>query len=76
MRDHFGILFSALFLFVGGGILYDGLASNDAGQSARVIAGAAILALGLTTMRLIVKSWWRERKLYREWRNPSGGTGS
>jgi hypothetical protein len=76
MRDHFGILFSAVFLIVGAGILYDGIASNDPNQSARVIAGAAILALGLTTMRLIVKSWWRERKLYREWRHPSGGTGS
>jgi cytochrome c biogenesis protein CcdA len=75
MRDHFGIFFSAVFLVVGAGILYDGIASNDANQSARVIAGAAILTLGLTTMRLIVKSWWRERKAYREWRNPSGGTG-
>ena len=71
MRDHVGIFFSAVFLLIGAAIVYDGVASNDAGQSARVIAGAAILALGITTMRLVLKNWWKERKLYRASRAPS-----
>ncbi len=71
MRDHVGIFFSAVFLLIGAAIVYDGVASSDAGQSARVLAGAAILALGITTMRLVLKNWWKERKLYRESRAPS-----
>lgn len=71
MRDHVGILFSAVFLLIGAAIVYDGVSANDAGQSARVIGGAAILALGITAMRLVLKSWWKERKLYRDSRAPS-----
>jgi cytochrome c biogenesis protein CcdA len=71
MRDHVGIFFSTVFLLIGAVIVYDGVASSDAGQSARVLAGAAILALGITTMRLVLKNWWKERQLYRESRAAS-----
>ena len=76
MRDHMGIFFSAVFLLVGTGIVWDGVEGSDPSQSARVIAGAAVLALGITTMRLVLKSWWRERKLYREARTASRENGA
>ena len=52
MRDLIGVFFSAIFLVLGAAIVFDGVNSSDAGQSARVIAGAAILALGITTIAL------------------------
>jgi flagellar motor component MotA len=71
MRDLIGIFFSAIFLVLGAAIVYDGVNSSDPGQSARVIAGAAILALGITTSRFVLKSWWKERKLFLESRELS-----
>jgi hypothetical protein len=71
MRDHVGMFFSLVFLVVGAGLVYDGMGGGDAGQTARVIGGAAILALGFTTTRIVLRNWWKERKLYRESRAAS-----
>jgi cytochrome c biogenesis protein CcdA len=71
MRDLIGVFFSAIFLVLGAAIVFDAVNTSDPGQSARVIAGAAILALGITTSRFVLMSWWKERKLILESREVS-----
>jgi cytochrome c biogenesis protein CcdA len=69
MRDHLGIVLALVFLTLGAALLYDGVSSSDANQSARIIGGAALLALGLTIMRTALKNWWKWKKMSRDYRN-------
>ncbi len=71
MRDHFGLLISPILVFFGAVLVYDGVVSHDVTQSARVIAGATLLALGLVLVQLVFRSWWKEKS--RSSRNPSRG---
>ncbi len=69
MRDFLSLFLTLIFLLSGAGLLYDGVSKSDSTQSAKVIAGATILALGLTTMRIVLKEWmdwWKERARYRD----------
>jgi hypothetical protein len=50
-------------------LLYDGVSTTDPSQTARVIAGATLLALGLTVMPIVLKNWWEWRKIERRYRN-------
>ena len=61
MRDHFSLLISPILVALGAVLVYDGVVSRDASQSMRVIAGAALLALGLILLQLTLKNWWKER---------------
>ena len=69
MRDSLSLLFTLIFLLGGAGLLYDGVSKSDPTQTAKIIAGATFLALGLTTMRIVLKGWmdwWKERTRYRD----------
>jgi len=69
MRDSLSLLFTLIFLLSGAGLLYDGALKSDPTQTAKVVAGATFLALGLTTMRIVLKGWmdwWKERARYRD----------
>jgi hypothetical protein len=61
MRDHFSILISPILVLLGAVLVYDGAVSQDTSQSMRVLAGAALLALGLIFIQLTLKNWWKER---------------
>jgi hypothetical protein len=61
MRDHFSILISPVLVLLGAVLVYDGAVSQDTSQSMRVLAGAALLALGLILVQLTLKNWWKER---------------
>lgn len=61
MRDHFSILISPILVLLGAVLVYDGAVSQDTSQSMRVLAGAALLALGLILIQLTLKNWWKER---------------
>jgi pilus assembly protein TadC len=61
MRDHFSLLISPILVSLGAVLVYDGVVSQDVSQSMRVIAGAALLALGLILVQLTLKNWWKER---------------
>ena len=61
MRDHFSVLISPVLVLLGAVLVYDGAVSQDTSQSMRVLAGAALLALGLILMQLTLKNWWKER---------------
>lgn len=61
MRDHFSLLISPILVALGAVLVYDGVVSRDASQSMRVIAGAALLALGLILVQLTLKNWRKER---------------
>jgi cytochrome c biogenesis protein CcdA len=61
MRDHFSVLISPVLVLLGAVLVYDGAVSQDTSQSMRVLAGAALLALGLILVQLTLKNWWKER---------------
>jgi cytochrome c biogenesis protein CcdA len=61
MRDHFSLLISPVLVLLGAVLVYDGAVSRDVSQSMRVIAGAALLALGLILVQLTLKNWLKER---------------
>ena len=62
-----GIAIASICLLLGAVLLYDG--GSDTNQTLRLVGGAAILSLGLTTISLVLKNqleWKRNRKKYRE----------
>jgi pilus assembly protein TadC len=69
MRDTLGIFIALVLLILGAVLLYDGVSTNDASQSAKAIGGAALLSLGLTIMRFALKNWWKWRKVSRDYRD-------
>jgi hypothetical protein len=69
MRDHLGIFISLVLLVLGGVLLYDGISGVDPNQSTRIIGGAAFVSLGLINLRIVLKNWWKWRKLSRGYRD-------
>jgi hypothetical protein len=69
MRDHLNIVLALAFIILGSVLLYDGVSSSDASQSARIIAGAASLSLGLVVSRTALMNWWKWKKLSKDYRN-------
>jgi len=69
MRDGLGLFFGVIFLLAGTVLLYDGVSSADASQSATIIAGATFLSLGSIVMWTVLRNWWEWRKEYRRYRN-------
>ncbi len=68
MRDIIGIIFGAVFLFIGAWLLNNGISGRDTLQ-AETLSGAALLSLGVVTLGIILRGWlkWkRELKKYRE----------
>jgi hypothetical protein len=68
MRDIIGLIFGAVFLFIGAWILNNGISGRDTLQ-AETIAGAVLLSLGVVTLGIVLRGWlkWkRELKKYRE----------
>jgi len=67
-RDVFGLIFGAVFLLVGAGLLNEGISGRDPAQ-AETIAGAAVLSLGALSLGIVLKDWlkWKsELKKYRQ----------
>jgi membrane-bound ClpP family serine protease len=69
MRDDLALIFGLIVLICGAVLLYDGFTSADANQSVRVISGAALLSLGLTVMGIVLRNWWKWRKILERHRN-------
>ena len=68
MRDIIGLIFGAVFLLTGAGLLSNGISGKDPMQ-AETIAGAALLSLGVAILGMILNErlkWKRELKKYRE----------
>lgn len=57
-----GLLFVVVLALGGVGLLYGSVSAPDALQTARLIAGAALISLGLLTLVLLAKNWLRWRK--------------
>jgi len=73
MRDTIVPLLACLFLIAGALLLYDGFSTSDLSQTAKVIGGATFLSLGLVSLWLGVKNWWKWRTIYNEYRKNSSG---
>jgi len=69
MRDALGIFLALVFLTVGALLLYDGVSTTDLTQSARIIGGAALLSLGLAITLIVLKNWWKWKKVSRHYRD-------
>lgn len=68
MRDIIGLIFGAVFLFIGAVLLNNGISGRDPLQ-AETLGGAALLSFGVVTLGMVLRSWlkWkRELKKYRE----------
>ena len=63
MRDDLGIFLALILLTAGTVLLYEGVSTNDVSQSAKIIGGAALLSFGVIIMRIVLKNWWKWRKL-------------
>jgi len=63
MRDDLGIFLALILLTTGSVLLYEGVSTSDVSQSARTIGGAALLSFGLIILRIVLKNWWKWRKL-------------
>lgn len=60
--DKLGLLFSVISVLSGTTLLYDSASEVATSQTAQVLAGATLLALGLFTAFYVVESWRRLRK--------------
>ena len=69
MRDDLTLFFAIILVIPGAALLYDGISSPDASQSIRVIGGALLLAMGLTIMSIVLKNWWKWKKIVARHRN-------
>jgi hypothetical protein len=69
MRDDLVLFFALILVIPGAALLYDGIASPDAGQSVRVIGGALLLTLGLTIVSIVLRNWWKWKKIVARHRN-------
>jgi len=60
-------LFFALLLLIAGSLLLnDGASKSDISQTARVITGAVFLSLGLISICIAIKNWWKVKRIYKE----------
>ena len=62
MIDKLGVLFSMISVLSGATLLYDPVSGPATSQTAQVLTGATLLALGLFTALHVVESWRRWRK--------------
>jgi hypothetical protein len=69
MRDDLALFFALILVLPGAALLYDGIASADASQSIHVIGGALLLAMGLTIMSIVLRNWWKWKKILARHRN-------
>jgi uncharacterized membrane protein len=68
MLDTIFPLLAFLFFVVGTALLYDGVSASDFAQMAKTIGGASFLSLGLVSLWISVKNWWKGRTVYKEYR--------
>jgi hypothetical protein len=66
MLDKLGLSVGVVSLLLGSILLYDAVSRSDLTQTARVIGGAALFSLGLVTLSLVVKDWWKWRKHHKD----------
>jgi hypothetical protein len=62
-------LFGLLLLVAGAVLLLDGVSKSDMNETAKMLGGASLLALGLTSMAAALKGWWKWRRVLRERRD-------
>jgi len=55
--DNLALGFASICLLIGAGLLHDAVSNSDVTQTARIIAGAAFLSLGLMALWFAMKSW-------------------
>lgn len=60
--DKLGLLFSVISVLSGTTLLYDSVFGLATSQTAQLLTGATLLALGLFTAFHVVESWRRWRK--------------
>ncbi len=59
------LCFASICVLIGAVLLYDGVSTSDITQTARVIAGAAFLSLGLMALWLTMKRWVQWKRDYK-----------
>jgi hypothetical protein len=69
MQDDFALFFAVIVLTLGAVLLHDGVSHPDASQSARIIGGAAFLSLGSNTMLIVLRNWWKWKKVLSKYRD-------
>jgi len=65
MPDNLALCFASICVLIGAVLLYDGVSTSDVTQTARVIAGAAFLSLGLMALWLTMKRWVQWKRDYK-----------
>ena len=65
MLNRLGLSCALACLFLGGVLFSEATLTSDATQTARLVGGAFLLALGLVTICLIAKDWWTWRKHHK-----------
>jgi len=60
------LFFALLLLVVGSLLLNDGISKSDISQTVKVITGAMLLSLGLISICIAVKNWWKVKRIYKE----------
>jgi len=65
MPDNLALCFASICVLIGAVLLYDGVSTSDVTQTARVIAGAAFLSLGLMALWFTMKRWVQWKRDYK-----------
>jgi len=65
MPDNLALCFASICVLIGAVLLYDGVSTSDITQTARVIAGAAFLSLGLMALWFTMKRWVQWKRDYK-----------
>ena len=63
--DNLALCFASVCLLIGIVLLHDGASNSDVTQTATIIAGAALLSLGLMALWFAMKSWVEWRRNYK-----------
>jgi hypothetical protein len=62
MIDKLGLVFSVISVLSGATLVYDSISELATSQTAQLLTGATLLAIGLFTAFHVVESWRRWRK--------------
>jgi len=68
MRNNLALLFALLFLIFGAVLVYDDVANSEVSGTVRILGGSVLLSLGLISIWMALKNWWKWRRVEKEYR--------
>jgi len=67
MRDNLALLLALLFLIFGAVLTYDVVSNSGVSGTVRILGASVLLSLGLLSIWIALKNWWKWRRIEKEY---------